>query len=126
VGLQQYTTETEIVPDPVVVTAWSRGSRSGSRLVLEHRSAATHECKVATRLNGVGVGQSVSALQYVAGRRHDAVPQRKDHQLGGGFRIPMLVRWPAGIKPARFATRSFSTTNLQNHVDFQQARSSYR
>ena len=59
-GLQQYTPEKGIVPDPVVVTAWSRGGRSGCRLVLEHRSAATHECKVAIRLNGVGVGQSVA------------------------------------------------------------------
>jgi hypothetical protein len=32
------------------------------RLMLEHRSAATHECKVASRLNGVGMGaQSVDS-----------------------------------------------------------------
>ena len=39
------------------------------RLMLEHRSA-THECKVVTRLNGVGVGQSVAwAMQAWVGRQ---------------------------------------------------------
>ncbi len=36
-------------------------------------------------------------MNSLAGRGHDAVSQRKGHELGGAFRIPLLVRWPGRI-----------------------------
>ena len=51
------------------------------------------------------------APQHLARRRHDAVPQREEHQLGR--RVPHSAGWcagPGGSRPARSPTRSCSTT----------------
>ena len=33
----------------------------------------------------------------MAGCRHDAVPQREEHELGCAFRVPEVIRWPGRI-----------------------------
>ena len=43
-------------------------------------------------------------MNSLAGRRHDAVPQREEHQLGGRLSGAwMIVRWPGKIAPGRIS-----------------------
>ena len=44
----------------------------------------------------------------LAGRRHDAIPQREKHQLGRRLPGSGLIRWPGRIKPGEISNEMFS------------------
>jgi phosphoserine phosphatase len=52
------------------------------------------------------------AHEHVARRRHDALPRREEHQLGGGWRVPAFVRWPGKIPAGRV------TNEIVHHMDW--------
>ena len=45
----------------------------------------------------------------LAGWRHDAVPQREEHNWEGGYRAPAVVRWPGAVKPRSEINGIFSS-----------------
>jgi len=51
---------------------------------------------------------TTARTEFLAGRRHVAVPQREEHQLEGSFRVPCMIRWPGRIQPGSTSNETIS------------------
>ena len=69
------------------------GIADNTIVFLQHRQRAAHE--------------------HLAGRRHDAVPRREEHQLGRRLARPAMVRWPGKIEAG-----SAVTNEIMHHMDW--------
>ena len=80
-----------------------RGSRRITTTMIEHDNTSAR-CWIARRPGHRGqhhrhvLHRQRPAHEHLAGRRHDAVPQREEHQLGGRLPRAGIVRWPGKIK----------------------------
>ena len=55
-----------------------------------------------------------------------ALPLREEHQLGGAFRVPCLVRWPGVIKPGTVTNEIHEPQRLGPHALLHRRRARHR